>query len=337
MAAGEQLPLAGVPFAVKDNIDVAGLPTTAACPAFAYAPPSRRARRRSGCSTPARCSIGKTNLDQFATGLVGVRAAPTARCAIASTTATTSAAARAPARRSRWPPAWSPSRSAPTPPAPAACRRRSTISSASSRPGALEHARRRAGLPLARLRHACSPAPRTMRRWSTSVAAGFDPADPYSRRRAAAAAAGAGRADSAWRAAAASSSNSSATASPQRLFEAGRSRVAALGGRAGRGRHRAAARRRPAALRRPLGRRAHRRGRGPAARAARRRSIRWCAPSSQGGVALTRRRRLPRPNTRCRRSQRAAEALWADDRRAAPAHDAHHLPDRARCWPSRWR
>ncbi|WP_286164950.1 amidase family protein, partial [Blastomonas sp. UPD001] len=38
VAAGEQLPLAGVPFAVKDNIDVAGFETTAACPAFAYEP-----------------------------------------------------------------------------------------------------------------------------------------------------------------------------------------------------------------------------------------------------------------------------------------------------------
>ena len=66
------LPLYGVPFAVKDNIDVAGLPTTAACPAFAYtakADATCVARLRAAGAIP----IGKTNLDQFATGLVGVR------------------------------------------------------------------------------------------------------------------------------------------------------------------------------------------------------------------------------------------------------------------------
>jgi allophanate hydrolase len=64
--------LYGVPFVVKDNIDVAGLPTTAACPAFAYHPAKSafvvdRLERAGGIV------IGKTNLDQFATGLVGVR------------------------------------------------------------------------------------------------------------------------------------------------------------------------------------------------------------------------------------------------------------------------
>ncbi len=71
-AGGESLPLYGVPFAVKDNIDVAALPTTAACPAFAYTPKTDApvvARLR---AAGALC-LGKTNLDQFATGLVGVR------------------------------------------------------------------------------------------------------------------------------------------------------------------------------------------------------------------------------------------------------------------------
>ena len=66
------LPLYGVPFAVKDNIDVAGMRTTAACPDFAYtakADATAVARLRAAGAIP----IGKTNLDQFATGLVGVR------------------------------------------------------------------------------------------------------------------------------------------------------------------------------------------------------------------------------------------------------------------------
>lgn len=67
-----QLPLYGVPVAVKDNIDVAGLPTTAACPAFSYSP-SRDATAVARLRAAGAIVIGKTNLDQFATGLVGVR------------------------------------------------------------------------------------------------------------------------------------------------------------------------------------------------------------------------------------------------------------------------
>lgn len=72
VAAGEQLPLAGVPFAAKDNIDVAGLATTAACPAFAYHPEASAGVIERLEAAGAIC-VGKTNLDQFATGLVGVR------------------------------------------------------------------------------------------------------------------------------------------------------------------------------------------------------------------------------------------------------------------------
>jgi allophanate hydrolase len=66
------LPLYGVPVAVKDNIDVAGLPTTAACPAFAYQP-AKDATCVALLKRAGAIVIGKTNLDQFATGLVGVR------------------------------------------------------------------------------------------------------------------------------------------------------------------------------------------------------------------------------------------------------------------------
>ena len=66
------LPLYGVPVAVKDNIDVAGLATTAACPAFSYMP-SHDATSVARLRAAGAIVIGKTNLDQFATGLVGVR------------------------------------------------------------------------------------------------------------------------------------------------------------------------------------------------------------------------------------------------------------------------
>jgi allophanate hydrolase len=71
-AAGETLPLFGLPFAVKDNIDVAGMPTTLACPALAYL-------ATESCPVVDRLQaagalvVGKTNLDQLATGLVGAR------------------------------------------------------------------------------------------------------------------------------------------------------------------------------------------------------------------------------------------------------------------------
>ena len=67
-----QLPLYGIPVAVKDNIDAAGLPTTAACPAFSYLP-TRDATSVAKLRAAGAIVIGKTNLDQFATGLVGVR------------------------------------------------------------------------------------------------------------------------------------------------------------------------------------------------------------------------------------------------------------------------
>ncbi|HEX7440073.1 MAG TPA: allophanate hydrolase [Caldimonas sp.] len=83
-AALRELPLFGVPFAVKDNIDVAGLPTTAACPAFSHVPVAHAGAVAKLIAAGAVC-IGKTNLDQFATGLVGTRS-PYGRpsCALAA-------------------------------------------------------------------------------------------------------------------------------------------------------------------------------------------------------------------------------------------------------------
>lgn len=72
VAAGEHMPLAGVPYAAKDNIDVAGMETTAACPAFAYQP-ERSATVIDRLEAAGAICVGKTNLDQFATGLVGTR------------------------------------------------------------------------------------------------------------------------------------------------------------------------------------------------------------------------------------------------------------------------
>ncbi|MGY2284152.1 allophanate hydrolase [Pseudomonas gingeri] len=71
-ASLDNLPLYGVPFAIKDNIDLAGIPTTAACPAFAYTP-SRSATLVRQLIDLGAVPLGKTNLDQFATGLNGTR------------------------------------------------------------------------------------------------------------------------------------------------------------------------------------------------------------------------------------------------------------------------
>jgi allophanate hydrolase len=65
-------PLSGLSFAIKDNIDLAGAPTTAACPGFAYTPAASATVVKNLMAAGA-LPVGKTNLDQFATGLVGTR------------------------------------------------------------------------------------------------------------------------------------------------------------------------------------------------------------------------------------------------------------------------
>jgi allophanate hydrolase len=69
---GELPPLFAVPFAIKDNIDLAGTPTTAGCPAFAYTPQTDATAVRRLLDAGA-IAVGKTNMDQFATGLNGTR------------------------------------------------------------------------------------------------------------------------------------------------------------------------------------------------------------------------------------------------------------------------
>lgn len=68
----ESHPLWGIPFAIKDNIDLAGIPTTAACPEFAYTP-EKSASVVKALIDAGAIPVGKTNLDQFATGLNGTR------------------------------------------------------------------------------------------------------------------------------------------------------------------------------------------------------------------------------------------------------------------------
>jgi len=121
----DSLPLYGIPFAIKDNIDLAGIPTTAACPAFAYTPETSATLVQQLIELGA-IPLGKTNLDQFATGLNGTR--PMANAATACCPSTRRAAP-APAPRWPWRWAWRASPWAPTPLAPAVCRQRSTACS----------------------------------------------------------------------------------------------------------------------------------------------------------------------------------------------------------------
>lgn len=72
VANGADLPLAGLLLAVKNNVDVAGIPTTAACPGFAYTP-EKDAEAVARLRAAGALVLGATNLDQFATGLVGTR------------------------------------------------------------------------------------------------------------------------------------------------------------------------------------------------------------------------------------------------------------------------
>ena len=178
----QAMPLWGVPFAVKDNIDVAGLPTTAACPAFAYTP-ERTATVVERLRAAGAILIGKTNLDQFATGLVGVRS-PYPACRATRFDPTLRAGRlQRPARRSRSPPGSSPSRSAPIRRDRAGCRRRSTTSSG-LKPTLGRGLRRAACVPACRtldMRLGVRAARSTTPDAAFRAMRGLDAADPYSR------------------------------------------------------------------------------------------------------------------------------------------------------------
>ncbi len=80
LSTPDELPLYGVPFAIKDNIDLEGVDTTAACPEFAYHP-EQSAFIVQRLVDAGAIPLGKTNMDQFATGLVGTRSpAPWGPC-----------------------------------------------------------------------------------------------------------------------------------------------------------------------------------------------------------------------------------------------------------------
>ncbi len=111
---------------MKDNIDVAGLPTTAACPAFSYQP-AHDATAVARLRAAGAIVIGKTNLDQFATGLVGVRSPYGVPRNTFNPDLIPGGSSSGRPSLSR--PGWCRSRSAPTRPAPAAFRRASIISS----------------------------------------------------------------------------------------------------------------------------------------------------------------------------------------------------------------
>ena len=135
---GEALPLLGVPFGVKDNIDVEDMPTTAACPSFEYVA-AQSARCVERLTAAGAICLGKTNLDQFATGLSGTRSPYGACSSVANDLYVSGGSSSGSAVLSH--PAMLPSLSAPIPAARAGFLQASMGSLGSSLPSASSHPR----------------------------------------------------------------------------------------------------------------------------------------------------------------------------------------------------
>ena len=268
---------------------MAGMPTTAGVPVLRLPCPSAAPRRCERLEAAGALIVGKTNLDQFATGLVG-HALAVRRVLERVRPARTCRAARAPARRWRWPTASSRSRWAPTRPAPAACRRRSTASSASSRPAGWSST---AGVvPACRSLDCVSVFAADVEggRRALAVLAGSDPDGSVL--------AGAPPGERPPRAPplriGVPGRRRRSTGPPRQAWRRAVAAAADAGRRGRRGRPRAVPRRRPAALRRPVGGRALGRG-GRDARARRARHRPRRAGDRPRRPALDGGRRLPRP------------------------------------------
>ena len=329
-------PVFGALFAVKDNIDVAGLADHRRVPGVRLRAAERTRASSQRSSAAGAIVVGKTNLDQFATGLVGtrspygavpqrVRSGATSRGGSSSGSAV-AVATRAGALRARHRHRGLGPRA----------RRASTTSSGSSpRAGCSRTRGVRAGLPLARLRVGLRAHGRRRGARASRVARRLDAADPCARALAARPPR-ASRRHSASRVPRAASSSSSATARPRRRSTARSTRLEALGGT-------------PREIDfAPLargGRRCSTTGRGwpsatPASARSSTRNADALDPTVRGIIArraaLQRRPTSSRAQTRLRDAAAQLAPLWDGDRRAGGADRADAPTRSPRCRPSRW-